>query len=92
MSGFTEVFNSLVNAMNVLGGEKKRQQEVREAFSRQHRTLQQQFVKVVIVPVLQELAQAHKEGRFDGRNQYAAELATKLLAGVTEDDLYLPLI
>lgn len=82
----TGVFNSL----NILGSNNS--ELVREFFSRQHRTLQQQFVKVVVIPVLQELAANLAEGRVDMRNAYAANLAEKMLAAVDENDLYLPLI
>lgn len=81
-----EVFNSL----NVLGSDNS--SLVKEVFSCTHRTLQQQFVKVVIIPILKQLADAHAEGRVDARNQRAAALANKMLRDVTDDDLFLPLI
>lgn len=85
-----ESLNKVFNALNILGSDNSK--VVRDYFGRQHRTLQQQFMKVVIVPVLQQLAEAHKEKLVDPRNEYAAKLATKMLENVTEDDLYLPLI
>jgi exonuclease VII large subunit len=82
--------NEVFNALNVLGSNNSA--VVRDFFSRQHRTLQQQFVKVVVLPVLEQLAQADKEGRTDLRNEAAAHLATKMLAATTEDDRWLPLV
>jgi hypothetical protein len=82
----TDVFNSL----NILGSNNS--ELVRGFFSRQHRTLQQQFMKVVVIPVLQELANNHLDGRVDARNQRAAALAFKMLDSLKSDELYLPLI
>ena len=81
-----EVFNSL----NVLGSDNSN--VVTYVFSRTHRTLQQQFVKMVIIPILKQLADAHVEGWVDARNERAAALASKMLRAVTDDDLFLPLI
>ena len=79
-------------ALNVLSGGKARAEIVRSTFFNTHRTLQQQFVGVVIIPILQHLAQAHEFGAVDDRNRASAALASKMLAAVTEDDLYLPFI
>jgi len=82
--------NEVFDCLNVLGGGNDK--VVQETFSRQHRTLQQSFVKVVVLPILAQLAEAHETGRVDMRNQAAAALAAKFLAAVKEDELYLPLI
>lgn len=86
----TVALNEVFNSLNVLG--RNGSETVREVFRTQHRTLQQQFMRVVIIPVLQTLSEAHTTARTDPRNDAAARLATKMLAAVTEDDLYLPLI
>lgn len=86
----TVALNEVFNCLNALG--RKNDEVVQDAFRRQHRTLQQQFMAVVIIPVLQELGTAHLEGRVDGRNQDAAALAFKMLDSVKVDDLYLPLV
>lgn len=86
----TNALSEVFNALNVLGSNNG--DLIRDFFRRQHRTLQQQFVKVVILPVLEELAEAHQSGRVDGRNESAARLAHKMLANVKEEDKYLPLI
>lgn len=85
-----EALGTVFSALNVLGGGNS--EVVQDFFSRQHRTIQQAFVGVVIVPVLQQLAKAHAEGWVDLRNERSAALAAKMLAAVDEDDLYLPLI
>jgi hypothetical protein len=54
--------------------------------------LQQQFVAVIIIPILQHLAEQHAQGWVDERNQRSAALAAKMLAAVSEDDLYLPFV
>lgn len=82
----------LVNALNVMGSDKEKVQVVKDTFSRTHRTLQQAFVKVVVIPVLQSLAEAHRERFVDPRNEAAARLASKMLEAVNEDDLYMPLV
>jgi len=84
----TSALGEVCNSLGLLNSK----DHVRKLFSTQHRTIQQQFMKVVIVPILQHLAKAHEEGRVDLRNQAAAALAAKMLENVTEDDLYLPFI
>lgn len=86
----TGALNDVFSALNVLG--RNNSELVKDFFSRQHRTLQQQFVSVVIIPILLQLDEAHKSGRVDGRNQAAAKLAHDLLSNVDEGDLWLPLI
>lgn len=82
-----EAFNGLVSALNDRG-----QAEIVAAFRATHRTLQQQFVKMVIIPILIHLADGYKAGQCDGRNMAAGRLATLLLKDLTDDDLYLPFI
>lgn len=86
VAAINEVFDSL----NVLGG--RSDEAVKDAFRRQHRTLQQQLVGRVILPVLEQLAEMDKAGAYDLRNEASAKLATKLLSGVKEEDRYLPLV
>ena len=91
MNRLQAAVSEVMNGLNVLSGGKERESDVVGVFRSTHRTLQQQFVKVVIIPVLQQLAKDYEQGFFDGRNQEAAALAAKMLAAVTEDDLYLPM-
>lgn len=82
----------LSRSLNILGRERDNKQAVTLWFERTHRTLQQQFVKVVIIPILEKLADDYQNGRCDGRNMSSGRLATLMLKDLTDDDLYLPLI
>ena len=63
----------------VNGGPRKTiEAAVKEAFGHEHRTLQQAFFKNFIIPVIEEMAEAHDEGWIDLRNEAAGELAVKL--------------
>lgn len=57
-----------------------------------HRTHQQLLVKKVIIPILKSLAEADRDNRYDDRNEASVKLAAKMLATVSEDDLFLPYI
>jgi hypothetical protein len=91
-SPFTDALHSVENTLNVLGSDKDRRIVVINWFSTLHRTLQQQFVKVIVLPVLQHLAEDHELGYTDRRNQAAAALAHKMLAATDDNDRYLPFI
>lgn len=82
----------VVNCLNVLGEESEKKIEVADAFVYLHRTLQQSFMRVVIIPILKQLTKAGAEGNWDERNEATCLLATKMLDAVTEDDLHLPMI
>lgn len=77
-------------ALNIMGGSRAKEETVVEWFRTTHRTLQQQFVKIVVVPVLRYLAASYANGYTDLRNEASARLAHKMLAAVTEEDMYLP--
>jgi hypothetical protein len=84
--------SDLFDALNILSSTRERAKMVQDIFARQHRTLQQYFVAVIIIPILQHLSEQHVLGHVDGRNERAAALANKMLNAVEDDDLYLPLI
>lgn len=81
-----------MSALNVMGSGKACEEAAVRAFSISHRTLQQQFVKLVILPILRKLAANYESSNYDGRNKQACKLAHLMLADLTDDDLYLPLI
>jgi hypothetical protein len=81
----------LTESLNYMGGTKAKQEVVQDVFGKLHRTSQQDFVRTVIVPILQLLEANWEQGWYDARNQAAADLAHKMLAAVA-DELYLPLI
>lgn len=87
-----EGLSIVMTVLNGLGGSGERDIAVADWFARSHRTLQQQFVKVVILPILKNLDVAYTSGFVDGRNQAAAAMAHKMLAALDEQDTYLPLI
>lgn len=84
--------NRVEHSLNIMGGEGANQLVVVNWFRQQHRTMQQCFMRVVIVPILQHLAAQYKAGLTDGRNVDSGRLAAKMLDAVTDDDLYIPFV
>ncbi len=82
---------SVEDALNVMGGGSGKKETVQQFFGQMHRTLQQQFVSIVIIPILQYLDACYENGRYDARNQASVDLAHKMITAA-KDDLYLPLI
>lgn len=94
-SRIDDLVNALLaveNALNVMGDSKVKKLEVQKVFSRMHRTLQQEFVRTVILPILEGLADAHANGWTDARNEASAKLAYKMLTAIKEEDNFLPFI
>lgn len=87
-----QTMRNLFSSMNAMDNESFKTIDVLRAWNMEHRTLQQSLVRVVIIPILKRLAQAHKDKAFDARNEASCALAAKMLAAVTEDDLYLPFV
>jgi hypothetical protein len=83
--------NTAMDALNG-GSSRKQEEEAVASFVRTHRTLQQCFMRTVIVPILVHLADAYATGNHDGRNKDSCRLASKMLAALSEDDLYLPYV
>lgn len=81
---------NLIAACNTLSHESQVRDGVREAFRNSHRTLQQGFVRNVIVSVLEELEEMRKNGKYDLRNEDAIEFAEKALE--VNKDTYLRLV
>lgn len=92
MTGLIRGLDEVIESVNVLGSAKQRQDSVMLWFARLHRTLQQQFVAVVVLPVLWQLAKQAREGNYDLRNAAAVQLALKMFDGVEDEDTYLPLV
>lgn len=59
-----------------------------EAMSRQHRTLQQGFTRLVVAWILDLSKREH----YDPRNEASVMLAKKIVANVEADSLFLPTI
>lgn len=60
-----------------------------EVMLREHRTIQQSFMREVIVPYLLGLSEVKS---YDERNEASVRLATAIMARVTDDELCLPFI
>lgn len=86
-----EGMSTVLSNLGTLGGDSVKEDVVR-CFCFTHRTLQQGFVKQVIIPILKHLAEQEREGNYDLRNEASVKLASKMLAQLSEDDLYLPFI
>ena len=88
------VLSAMAELFDVVNG--SREKEIAEssvrAFNVSHRTLQQGFMRSVVVPILVDLSAQYEAGRYDGRNEATCKLAFELLKGVSEDDLYLPYV
>lgn len=87
-----EALASVFSSLNILGSRSERENEVVHVFRTTHRTLQQQFVSIVIIPILRHLSDSYKAGQCDGRNMAAGRLASLMLKDLNDDDLYLPYI
>jgi len=77
-----EQISSAINVIQVDEG------DVGRRIANLHPTLQQGFARIVM-GFLKEMAE---KTYVDGRNEATKRLAGKLMAGVSEDDLYLPLV
>jgi len=80
---------ALAEFMGHLGtsGSDAKRGEVKQVFRTTHRTIQQCFMREVLLPILEQLS----EGGSDLRNKASVEMAKKMLAAVG-DDKYLPYI
>lgn len=83
---------ALMELVNAVNGSHGKEAEVREVFRCSHRTLQQNLMREVVLPILKELDAAYQSGAYDGRNQASVDLAHRLLSNVEEFDLFLPYI
>ncbi len=70
-----EAMIELVNAMNVMGGDKDFAQGIFEGLSQQHRTLQQDFMRAFASAMTQ-----YAENNFDLRNEASVEFAKRIVS------------
>lgn len=80
---------AIANALNYMGNGNFKKGFV-EGMDRQHRTLQQDFMKLVVMHIQHNSKKA--ENYFDLRNQAAVELCKAIVNNVPKDMLYLPFI
>lgn len=73
-----EAVETIIREINFMGNEKVVGAAVIEELSQTHRTLQQNFFRDVLVPVIKHYAEAKKTGFYDLRNQDSCDCAEKL--------------
>jgi len=74
-----DALNSLFDALNKMGGDFEINEALKEVLAKQHRTLQQNFMRRIIVPSIQIFAQKQADGYYDLRNEASCKLAAELL-------------
>jgi hypothetical protein len=70
--------NSLFDELNQFGNEQNVTEALNSVLNVQHRTLQQNFFKNLIIPSIKIFAEKKKDKNFDMRNEASCELAEKL--------------
>ena len=85
-----QIFSELFNELNFMGNEGNVQDALKEVLGEQHRTLQQNYFRYVIVPSIQVFADKQEKHFTDLRNEDSCELAQKLLP--LAKNAYLPFI
>ena len=85
-----QIFSELFNELNFMGNEGNVQDALKEVLGEQHRTLQQNYFRYVIVPSIQVFADKQEKHFTDLRNEGSCELAQKLLP--LAKNAYLPFI
>ena len=74
-----QIFSELFNELNHMGNEDNVKNALAEVLGEQHRTLQQNYFRYVIVPSIQVFADKQEKHFTDLRNEGSCELAQKLL-------------
>ena len=82
-----DALNSIFDAINKYGSDKEVEEGLRNVLALQHRTLQQNFMRLVIVPSIKIFAEKKANNNTDLRNEAACDLATKLLPIVENEPL-----
>jgi hypothetical protein len=82
-----QIFNDLFSELNHMGNEGNVQDALKEVLGEQHRTLQQNFFRYVVVPAILAFADKHSKGLTDLRNEASCELADKLRSIVKDAPL-----
>jgi len=82
-----DALNSLFDALNKMGGEDKVEAGLRNVLGCQHRTLQQNFMRQIIIPSIHIYAAKKADQMTDLRNEASCNLAEKLLPLVKDAGL-----
>ena len=73
-----EAVETIIKEINVMGNEKVAGSAVIEELTRTHRTLQQNFFRDILVPVVKHYAENHETGCYDLRNEDSCKCAAEL--------------
>ena len=79
--------DSIFDAINKMGGEESVEVALQSVLNKQHRTLQQNFMRQIIIPSLRIFAEKDSSGYTDLRNEATCKLATKLLPIIDKEHL-----
>jgi hypothetical protein len=74
----SEAINTIVNNLNAFGGAEVIEKAITDTLNNEHRTLQQNFFRHVIKPVVSMYAENHESNNFDLRNQASCECASEM--------------
>ena len=73
-----EAVSTIIKEINVMGNEEMVGQAVVEELGRTHRTLQQNFFRDVVVPLINHYAEMNEKGWYDLRNEDTCKCAAQL--------------
>lgn len=85
-----DAINVLFDWLNKMGMEKEVTHEIIEAISEQHRTLKQNFMRCVIVPLIYHWAEQYENKCYDLRNESTCKTCFELRKFL--EDKYFPFI
>jgi len=74
-----KIFNDLFNELNHMGNEGNVEDALSEILGEQHRTLQQNYFRHVIIPSIKIFSEKHNKKFTDLRNEASCELAKQIL-------------
>jgi len=83
----TMAVQHLIQLLNS-GHWKQVESAVKHVIAHEHHTLMQLFVRLVLLPAMQTVA----EPRLDARNQASVDICKRMLVSVPEDERYFPYI
>ena len=78
VSEISEILNSLFDVLNRMGSEQDVETALENVIHSQHRTLQQNFMRNMIIPSIRVFAKMGEEGWTDLRNEASCKLAGEL--------------
>jgi hypothetical protein len=92
VKNFEEAIKELVQAHKALPYGEKTLPIFENYFRTEHRTLQQIFMKELIVPMIEAFAAMERSGSHDARNEASVEFARDVVAMMRENNTYFPYI